>query len=131
MKFRSLISFALALGVLIAIPLFADDPRPTVSARVGKAVLLAKNSIQLDQGVTVNSGDVVVNDNTSGAVYGEKALSLDKNVHTPAGFKIAATSIDLDQSAVAGGNAYYNTLVNQGTISGSQVSPLALPVNAT
>jgi hypothetical protein len=128
MKFRSLISSALAIGVLTAIPLFADDPRPTVSPGVGNAVLLAKNSIQLDQGVTVNTGDVIVNDNTSGAVYGEKALSLDKNVHTPAGFKIAATSIDLDQGAVAGGDAYYNTLVNQGTISGSQVSPLALPV---
>src|SRR5436190_322741 len=128
MKFRLLVSSAFTIGVLISAPLFADDPRPSVSPGVANAVLLAKNSIQLDQGVIVNSGDVIVNDNTSGAVYGEKALSLDKNARTPAGFKIAATSIDLDQGAVAGGNAYYNTLVNQGTISGSQVTPLALPV---
>jgi len=108
---------------------FAQRPQP--SPGVGNAVLLGTNSIQLDRDCVVVSGDVIVNDATVGAVLGEKALSLDRDVTTPAGAKVAATSIDLDQGAVVGGSAYYNTLVNQGTIVGAQFTPLALPVYAT
>jgi len=102
-----------------------------VSPGVGNAVLLAKNSIQIDQSAVVVSGDVIVNNATAGPVLGELALSLDRSVTTPAGYKLAATSVDLDQSAVAGGDVYYNTLVNQGTIAGALFTPLALPVFAT
>lgn len=102
-----------------------------VSPGVGNAVLLAKNSIQIDQSAVVVSGDVIVNNATAGPVLGELALSLDRSVTTPAGYKLAATSVDLDQSAVAGGDVYYNTLVNQGTIAGTLFTPLALPVFAT
>lgn len=105
--------------------------RPQQSPGVGNAVLLANNSIQIDRDCVIVSGDVIVNDATAGPVLGEQALSLDRNVTTPAGYKVAATSIDLDQAAVVGGSAYYNTLVNQGTIVGAQFTPLALPVYAT
>jgi hypothetical protein len=64
-------------------------------------------------------------------VLGEAALSLDRNATTPAGYKLAATSIDFDQGAVAGGDVYYNTLTNDGTIAGARFTPLALPVFAT
>ena len=132
MKFRSVAAFAFAFCLFFVWGLQAqEDPRPTVSPGVGNAVLLAKNSIQLDSGNNVASGDVIVNDATAGPVYGEKALSLDRTAHTAAGYKIAATSIDLDDQAVAGGDAHYNTLVNAGTIAGSQFTPLALPVFAT
>ncbi len=102
-----------------------------LSPGVGNAVLLAKNSIQIDQSSVVVSGDVIVNNATAGPVLGELALSLDRSVTTPAGYKLAATSVDLDQSAVAGGDVYYNTLSNQGTIAGTLFTPLALPVFAT
>jgi hypothetical protein len=132
MKFRSVAAFAFAICLFVVWGLQAqDDPRPTVSPGVGSAVLLAKNSIQIDSGNVIASGDVIVNDATAGPVYGEKALSLDRTSHTAAGYKIAATSIDIDSEAVAGGDAYYNTLVNAGTIAGSQFTPLALPVFAT
>ena len=101
------------------------------SPGVGNAVLLATNSIQMDRDTAVLSGDVIVNNATAGAVLGEKALSLDRNATTPAGYKIAATSIDLDQGASAGGDAYYNTLTNDGTIAGALFTPLALPVFTT
>jgi hypothetical protein len=51
------------------------------------------------------SGDVIVNNATAGPVLGEAALSLDRNLTTHAGFKHVATSIDLDQGAVASGNS--------------------------
>jgi Bacterial Ig domain len=125
MKHRSLFLFA---TFVCAFSIFAQQTQ--VSPGVGNAVLLAKNSIQIDQSAVVVSGDVIVNNATSGPVLGELALSLDRLVTTPAGYKLAATSVDLDNSAVASGNVYYNTLSNQGTISGTQFTPLALPVFA-
>src|SRR5258708_23640127 len=101
------------------------------SPGVGNAVLLATNSIQLDRDTTIVSGDVIVNNAAAGPILGEKALSLDRGVTTPAGYKIAATSIDLDSGAIVHGDAYYNTLVNQGSITGALFTPLALPVYAS
>jgi hypothetical protein len=108
---------------------FAQRSQP--SPGVGNAVLLATNSIQLDRDTSVLSGDVIVNNATVGAVLGELALSLDKNATTPAGFKLAATSVDLDQGASAGGDVYYNTLTNDGTIAGALFTPLTIPVYAS
>jgi Bacterial Ig domain len=116
-------------SLLCATVALAQRPQP--SPGVGNAVLLATNSVQIDRDSAVLSGDVVVNNATSGPVLGEAALSLDRNVTTPAGYKLAATSIDLDQGAVAGGNVYYNMLTNAGTIAGTQFTPLALPVFGT
>lgn len=126
MRYR--LPFLLA-SLLCATVAFAQRPQP--SPGVGNAVLLATNSIQIDRDAAVLSGDVIVNNATAGPVLGEAALSLDRNVTTPAGYKLAATSIDLDQGAVAGGNVYYNTLTNNGTIAGTQFTPLALPVFGT
>lgn len=126
MKHRSLFLFATFVCVS---SIFAQ--RPQVSPGVGTAVLLATNSIQIEQSCVIVSGDLIVNNATVGPVFGELALSLDRSVTTPAGYKIAATSIDLDQSAAVGGDAYYNTLTNQGTIAGTLHTPLALPVFAT
>ena len=126
MKHRSLFLFATFVCVS---SIFAQHN--PVSPGVGNAVLLATNSIQLDNAVVIVSGDVIVNNAASGPVLGEKALSLDNAVKTPAGYKLAATSIDIDNAAVVKGDVYFNTLVNQGTISGAQFTPLALPVFAT
>jgi hypothetical protein len=101
-----------------------------LSPGVGNAVLLATNSIQIDNNVVIVSGDLIVNNATAGPVLGELALSLNNSVTTPAGYKLAATSVDLDNSAVVHGDVYYNTLSNQGTITGSLFTPLALPVYA-
>jgi len=120
---------SLLLSLVSATFVFAQ--RPQTSPGVGNAVLLATNSIQMERDSVVVSGDVIVNAATNGPVFGEAALSLDRSVTTPAGYRLAATSIDLDQSAVAGGDVYYNTLTNDGTIAGTRFSPLALPVYAT
>ncbi|HXH38375.1 MAG TPA: Ig-like domain-containing protein [Thermoanaerobaculia bacterium] len=124
MKHRSL--FLLAT-LVFAFSVTAQQPSPGV----GNAVLLATNSILINQSVVVVSGDVIVNNATAGPILGKLALSLDRGVTTPAGYKLAATSVDLEQSAAAGGDVYFDTLSNQGTIAGSQFTPLALPVFAT
>ena len=109
---------------------FAQGQQTQLSPGVGNAVLLARNSIQVDNAVVIVSGDVIVNNATVGPVLGEQALSLDNSVSTPAGYKLAGTSVDLDHSATVRGDVYYNTLSNQGTITGALFTPLALPVFA-
>jgi Bacterial Ig domain len=122
MKHRSLFLFA---------ALFCASAIAQQSPGVGNAVLLATNSIEINQSSVVVSGDVIVNNATTGPILGRSALTLDRSVTTPAGYKLAATSVDLEQSAVAGGDVYYNTLTNLGTIAGTRFTPLALPVFAT
>src|SRR5258708_10716519 len=126
MKHRAL--FLLATLVLTS-SVLAQRSQP--SPGVGNAVLLATNSIQIDRDTAVLSGDVVVSNAAAGPTLGKAALSLDQNATTPAGYKIVATSINLEHGAVAGGDAYFNTLTNQGTIVGTRFTPLALPVFAS
>jgi len=125
MKHRSLFLLATLVCAFSAVA-----QQTQVSPGVGNAVLLATNSIQIDNACVVVSGDLIVNNATSGPFLGEKALSLDNAVTTPAGYKLAATSVDLDNAVVVHGNVYYNTLTNSGTITGSLFTPLALPVYA-
>ena len=107
----------------------AQQPPPLPPA-VGNAVLLATNSIQVDRNVVVTRGDLVVNNASAGPVLGEKDLSLDQGVQTPAGFALKANSIDLDTGVIAGGDVFFNTLQNDGTVNGSLNTPLSLPVSA-
>src|SRR6266550_3542707 len=105
--------------------------RPQVSPGVGNAVLLARNSILIDREFVIVSGDVIVNNATVGPILGDAALSLDRSGVTPAGYKLAATSIHINRDSTVGGDVYYNTLTNEGTIAGTRFTPLALPVFAT
>src|SRR5258708_38644442 len=123
MKHRSLFHFA----TLVCTSFVFAQPSPGV----GNAVLLATNSIQIDRDSAVLSGDVTVNKATAGPVLGGEALSSDRNTSTPAGFKLAATSINLNQGVAVGGDVYYNTWANNGSIAGARFTPLALPVYAT
>lgn len=49
--------------------------RDPVSPGVGRAVLLATHSIQIDKGTEVVSGDLVVNDAAAGPFLGEAQLA--------------------------------------------------------
>src|SRR3954469_15014998 len=125
MKHRSLFLFA---ALVCVSSVFAQQTQ--LSPGVGNAVLLATHSIQIDNAVVVISGDLIVNNASTAPFLGEAALALDNSVTTPAGYKLAATSIDLDHAAAVRGDVYYNTLVNQGTITGTLHTPLALPIFA-
>ena len=76
-----LIFFAIAIAMVAAV-------QAQTSPEVGNAVLLTTNSIQIDRDVVVASGDCVVNVASTTAVLGEKDLSLDQGVTTPAGFAL-------------------------------------------
>ena len=58
-------------------------------------------------------------------------LSVGIGVTTPAGYSIKANRIKVKQSSTINGDVYYNELDNNGTISGSQNTPLELPLIST
>lgn len=125
--FTRLRLFVVVLAALLAAGTSAQGRDP-VSPGVGRAILLATHSIQIDQETVVVSGDLVVNDAAPGPFLGEAQLALDRGASTPAGAKLIANSIDIDRSAFIGGDVYYNHLSNDGTIAGTRNRPLALPV---
>ena len=121
----------LLFATLVCASAALGQPRPQVSPGVGNAVLLATNSILIDREFVIVSGDVIVNGATVGPILGDAALSMDRSGVTPAGYKLAATSIHINRETTVGGDVYYNTLNNEGTIAGTRFTPLALPVFAT
>lgn len=123
-------TFAAAF-LFVAIAAFAQQPPAPLPPEVGNAVLLATNSIQVDRDVVVTRGDLVVNNASTGPVLGERDLSLDQGVQTPAGYALKANSIDLDQSARIAGDVYVNLLQNGGSIAGAIHTPVTLPFIST
>src|ERR1043166_5748269 len=100
----------LFLCATLAWAAFALAQRPQVSPGVGNAVLLATNSILIDRECVIVSGDVIVNNPSIGPTLGDAALSMDRNGVTPAGNKLAATSIHINRDTTVGGDVYYTTL---------------------
>jgi hypothetical protein len=125
------LSSLLVFAALLSPNVFAQQPPPPLPPEVGNAVLLATHSIQVDTNVVVTRGDLVVNDAGAPPFLGERELSLDQGVRTPAGFAVKANGVDLDAGVVVGGDVRCNVIQNDGTISGSLVTPLPLPVIAT
>lgn len=123
-------TFAAAF-LFVAIAAFAQQPPPPLPPEVGNAVLLATNSIQVDRDVLVKKGDLVVNNASTGPVLGERDLSLDQGVQTPAGFALKANSIDIDQGARIVSDVFVNVLQNGGSITGAIHTPVTLPFIAT
>ena len=102
-----------------------------ILAGFSNVVLFATNSMWLKHHDGVVSGDVVVNDSSPGPTFDPGfELHVEHHVSAPAGNAVKADSVDLDHDAVVG-SLYYNDLDNdRGTILGSEVTPLALPVFA-
>lgn len=130
---RTWMTRILVFALLPAAQLFAQGrpgPPPPLPFDVGSAVLLATNSVQVDRDCRIVSGDLVVNNASSGPVYGEKDLSLDQGNVVPAGSALKANSIDIDPGAIVNGKVYVNSLQNGGALNGEVISPVALPIIA-
>jgi hypothetical protein len=105
-------------------PVVGAATLPGVSA----VAILATNSAQINKSAVV-TGDMVVNDASAGPFLDAAAqLKLDRDSHVTGNLK--SNSIRLDQNSLLTGNASYNTLSNGGSITGTQSTPLALPVFA-
>jgi VCBS repeat-containing protein len=95
------------------------------------AVVLATNSARLKNDATVTSGDVVVNDASAGPTLADDhELSFDPKTSTAAGWAVKADSLQVKNKATVGGDAHYNDIDLKGSVDGSEITPLALPVFA-
>lgn len=93
-------------------------------------VIFALNSIQIKKGVTIFSGDIVVNDVSPGPTLSAGVeLVLNKDVNTSAGCDLYAHRIVIKKDAVIGGDVHVNMLRNKGEILGN-IFPVTLPVFA-
>ncbi len=91
--------------------------------------MLGTNSVYLQTGSDVLSGDVMVNQSGTGPfLNGSVELSVAGTVTTAAGYDVAGNRINLASGAVVNGDAFYNTLTGTGSINGGQTSSVALPI---
>lgn len=94
--------------------------------------LFAMHSMHLEQNAKVFSGDVGVN--AAGSVPfldSEVELSVGIGVTTAASSALKAHRIKVKSGATVNSSIYYNELENNGTITGSQNTPLSLPLVAS
>jgi hypothetical protein len=118
---------ALSVGLVPAPP--ADAQVSSLPIQFSDVSIFATNSVRIDNGARVMSGHVVVNNASPGGMLVPGfELGLNNNARTPAGYAAVADSLKLSNGAVVSGNAFFNNLSNSGTISGTQNTPLALPV---
>ena len=86
----------------------------------------------MKQNSDVLSGDIGVNEaGSSPFLDSQVELSIGIGATTPAGYSIKANRIKVKQGSTINGDVYYNELDNNGTITGSQNTPLELPLVTT
>lgn len=90
-------------------------------------VLFATNSIDLNTGSDVLSGDVVVNAVATGPTIGSVELEVGQRVIAASGFTLKAPNVVVKKFAVVGDVVYDDLLDNKGTITGSETGGVAPP----
>jgi hypothetical protein len=103
-----------------------------VQVDLARTVILATNSILLEEDSDVLSGNVVVNEASHGPVLDSGVeASIGDGVTMKAGFSLQANRIRLKQSSTVRSDVFYNHLSSNGTITGALNTPLNLPVFPT
>jgi hypothetical protein len=103
------------------------------NATIGKAVVLARNSVWLKQKSEIHSGDVMVDGISSGPYLSDGVeLSVGQNVTTPAGFALKGNRISIRQKSTINSDVFFNDLDDsqKSTIAGQQHTPLSFPLFA-
>ena len=105
---------------------------PEPISNISTYSLFATHSLWLKQNSDVLSGDIGVNEaGSSPFLDSQVELSIGIGATTPAGYSIKANRIKVKQGSTINGDVYYNELDNNGTITGSQNTPLELPLVTT
>src|SRR3990172_2712483 len=104
------------------------DHLPAGSA-ISSYSLFATHSLWLEQNSDVFSGDVGVNETGAPPFLDSQVeLSVGIGTSTASGSSIKANRIKVKQGSTVGSDVYYNELENNGTITGTQHTPLPLPL---
>lgn len=106
--------------------LFAEETQ-----KVSSYSLFATHSLWLEQNSSVFSGDLGVNEAGSPPfLNSEVELAIGIGTSLAPGYSVKANHIKVKQGATVASDVYYNTLHNNGTITGSLHTPLSLPLVA-
>jgi hypothetical protein len=106
-------------------------PEIPIETEITNYSILAEHSLWLEQNSVILTGNIGTNE--AGAppfLDSEVELSVGISASTPAGYTIKGNRIKVKLNAVVNGDVYYNELDNNGTISGTQNTPLELPLFA-
>jgi len=91
--------------------------------------LFATHSLWLEQNSDVLSGNLGVNEvGNPPFLDSQVELSIGIGTTTPAGYTVKGNRIFVKQSATVNSDVYYNELTNNGTLTGTQHTPLNLPL---
>ncbi|MCP5004063.1 MAG: hypothetical protein GY941_08995, partial [Planctomycetes bacterium] len=114
------------VAVLVILPTFTAS-----AAEISSFSVFATNSVWLYQGSDVNSGDIGVADATPGPwLDSQSEVTVGTNVSVADGVSIYGDSIKVKTGASVF-DVSYNDLTNNGTIMGSEQTPLLLPLDTT
>ncbi|HSL81896.1 MAG TPA: cadherin-like domain-containing protein, partial [Thermoanaerobaculia bacterium] len=112
----------IAAGTMAALPAAAVIPDG-----FSEVVVLGTNSVSIEHDVDVTSGDVVANDASPGPTLVDGFELAVSRISSVAG-SLRGDSVFIDRRTTVGGDVAYNDLTNRGTIQGSELTPLSLPV---
>ncbi len=99
-----------------------------VNDPIANTVLFATEHVYVRQTATVASGNIMVNSVSTGPFSQHEEVIIDSDASTPACFDIKANRVRVQGGATVASDVYYNTLVNNGTITGAQTGSLQLPL---
>lgn len=91
----------------------------------GTAVLAAEDGIHIEERSQVMSGDLLVRSVANSDAF---SLILEPKTTTAAGYELKADNMLFLRKTQVAGDVFYNSITNQGTITGSETSSLGLPV---
>jgi hypothetical protein len=104
----------------------------TVKDALERVAVLGINSVYVQTGADILSGDAIANQTGAGPfLNGSVELSLAGTVTTAAGYDVQANRMTLASGATVGGDAFYNTRTGTGSVTGNTTSPLTLPIFPT
>ena len=113
------------IAVLLILPTFAANAATELSS----FSVFATNSVWIRQGADINSGNIGVKDVSPGPwLASQSEVTVGINVYVADGVSIYGDSIKVKTGASAF-DVYYNKLTNNGTIRGSENTPLSLPLD--
>lgn len=117
--------FSLQAGYIHCI----EDHHEIPEFNLGTIAVFATNSIWLRDGSDILSGHIGVNTISPGPMLDSQVeLSVGQSVTTPEGVDLRANRIKIKHGALVESDVYYNTLTNNGTLSGLEFTPLTLPI---
>ena len=118
-------------AILIFIALLSFFQNAAASIDISSFSIFATNSVWIRQGASVSSGDIGVKDVSSGPWLNSRSeIAIGRTVNIPDGIAIYGDTVKIRSNASVF-DIHYNDLKNNGTIRGTEYTPLQLPLDVS